>query len=93
VKQQEGNKASIHFQTDHSRGSLVKVLEPIAKLGVNLSKLQSVPIPGREWRYGFHADLEFDNGDQLEEVLQVIRPLTRQLDILGIYQKGKTISR
>ena len=38
------NKASVNFHTDHSRGSLAKVLTKIAEGGINLSKLQSFPI-------------------------------------------------
>jgi len=54
------NKASIYFQTDHSKGILSKILAKIASRGVNLSKLQSMPIPGSTFKYGFYADLEFD---------------------------------
>ena len=89
---QEGaNKASINFHTDHSRGSLARVLGAIAALGVNLSKLQSVPIPEQEWKYSFHADMEFDHADEFSQVLGQIGPLTESLQILGIYKKGKTI--
>ena len=60
------NKASVNFQTDHSKGSLAKVLTIIAEGGVNLSKLQSFPIPGSEFKYSFHADMEFDAVGQFE---------------------------
>jgi prephenate dehydratase len=85
------NKASISFVTDHSRGSLARVLARIADGNINLSKLQSMPIPEQEWRYSFHADMEFEGSPQLNEVLHGIRPLTESLEVLGIYQKGKTI--
>jgi prephenate dehydratase len=49
------NKASVNFYTDHTRGSLAKVLQKIADAGINLSKLQSMPIPEREWQYSFYA--------------------------------------
>jgi prephenate dehydratase len=42
----DANKASVNFNTDHSRGSLARVLTKIADGGINLSKLQSFPIPG-----------------------------------------------
>ena len=44
-----------------SRGSLARVLTKIAEGGINLSKLQSMPIPGSEWEYSFHADMEFED--------------------------------
>jgi prephenate dehydratase len=87
----DADKASIHFHTDHSRGSLARVLGAIAAQGINLSKLQSFPIPGSEWRYAFHADLEFESSGQLESALNDIRPLTADLTVYGIYKKGKTI--
>ena len=47
----DADKASVNFHTDHSRGSLAKVLTEIAEGGINLSKLQSFPIPGCDWKY------------------------------------------
>src|ERR1700743_450759 len=58
------NKASVNFHTDHSRGSLARVLTKIADGGLNLSKLQSMPIPGSDWGYSFHADMEFEQLEQ-----------------------------
>jgi prephenate dehydratase len=87
----DANKASVNFHTDHSRGSLAKVLTAIADGGINLSKLQSFPIPGTEWQYSFHADMEFDTRDQFETVIENIRSLTAELKVYGIYRKGKTI--
>lgn len=85
------NKASINFHTDHSKGSLARVLTKIAEGNINLSKLQSAPIPEEEWKYSFHADMEFDHMEQLNLVLENIRPLTESLIVLGVYKKGKTI--
>ncbi len=85
------NKASINFHTDHSRGSLARVLTKIAEGAINLSKLQSLPIPGAEWEYSFHADMEFDEPQQLQRVLENIKPVTQALTVLGIYRKGRTI--
>jgi prephenate dehydratase len=92
VENAAANKASIQFITDHARGSLARVLVMIADGGINLSKLQSVPIPEQQWQYSFHADMEFENTAQFRKVLDDIRPATESLQILGIYQKGKTIS-
>jgi prephenate dehydratase len=87
----DANKASINFHTDHSKGSLVKALSKIADAGINLSKLQSVPIPEKEWKYSFHADLEFDTIEQFNEVMDEIKTVTESLNVLGVYKKGKTI--
>jgi len=87
---ENANKASIYFYTDHTKGSLAKVLTKIAENDVNLSKLQSFPIPGTNWEYSFHADLEFGNLDIFHKTLSSIVPLTRNLKIYGVYKKGKT---
>lgn len=84
----DSNKASIYFQTDHSRGSLATVLTAIAAGGINLSKLQSFPIPGSDWLYSFYADLEFDYIDQFNEVMKDVKNHTVATKIYGIYKKG-----
>jgi prephenate dehydratase len=88
---ENANKASIYFQTDHSRGILANVLAKIAQGNVNLSKLQSMPIPGSTFKYGFYADLEFDNKKQIEKVLEALKGLTNSIRIFGMYQKGKVV--
>lgn len=84
------DKASVNFHTDHSRGSLAKVLTRIAEGGINLSKLQSFPIPGSDFKYSFHADMEFDSIERFEKVIEQVRPLTEALKIYGVYKSGKT---
>jgi prephenate dehydratase len=88
---EDANKASVNFHTDHSRGSLAKVLTSIAEGGINLSKLQSFPIPGSDWKYSFHADMEFDSVEQFERVIEHLKKITDHLKIYGIYKKGKTV--
>ncbi|MHA4845851.1 prephenate dehydratase [Flavitalea antarctica] len=88
----DANKASVNFHTDHSRGSLARVLTAIAEGGINLSKLQSFPIPGSDWKYSFHADMEFESIDQFEEVIKRIKPLTEETNVYGVYKKGNVVS-
>jgi prephenate dehydratase len=85
------DKASVNFHTDHSRGSLARVLTKIAEGGINLSKLQSFPIPGSEWEYSFHVDMEFEDIGQFERVIEAMRPMTAALKIYGVYKKGRTV--
>jgi prephenate dehydratase len=85
---EDANKASVNFHTDHSKGSLAKVLTKIADGGINLSKLQSFPIPGSDFKYSFHADMEFDSPEQFNEVMKSIKPLTAGMKIYGIYKRG-----
>ena len=85
---EEADKASVTFHTDHSRGSLARVLGCIADGGINLSKLQSFPIPGTDFRYAFHADMEFGSTAQFKEVMEAIRPLTEEVRVYGMYKRG-----
>ncbi|HEV8283747.1 MAG TPA: prephenate dehydratase [Chitinophagaceae bacterium] len=83
------DKASLSFHTDHSRGSLARVLTKIAEDGINLSKLQSFPIPDTDFKYSFHADMEFQSIDQFEKVIEDIRSITEHLKIYGVYKRGE----
>ncbi|MES2881352.1 MAG: prephenate dehydratase [Bacteroidota bacterium] len=85
----DANKASLSFQTDHAIGSLSKVLSHIAGAKINLSKLQSFPIPGSNWKYNFHADLEFDTIEQFNNTVEEIKAMTKALKIFGVYKNAK----
>jgi prephenate dehydratase len=65
------------------------VLSLIANAGINLSKLQSFPLAGSQFKYGFHADLEFDHLDKYNEVMKALKSKTQFLRVLGVYKKGK----
>jgi len=90
-KIEQADKASVNFHTDHSRGSLARVLTAIADGGINLSKLQSFPIPGSDWKYSFHADVEFESVDEFDKMIRLIDPLTEGLKVYGVYKKGVAI--
>lgn len=85
----DADKASVNFSTGNEKGSLAKVLTIIADAGINLSKLQSMPIPGSNFKYSFHVDMEFDNADQFSRLINKLREITEQLTVLGIYKNGK----
>ena len=89
VDNTNANKASIVFHTDHNKGSLVKVLTKISDRNINLSKLQSMPLAGTDFKYMFHADMEFDHIKQFNEVIKDIESSTQMLKILGVYKEGK----
>lgn len=85
---EQADKASVNFHTDHSRGSLAKVLTIISEGGINLSKLQSFPIPGSDFKYSFHADMEFDSREQFDRVIEQIQPMTEAIKVYGVYKRG-----
>lgn len=84
----DANKASLNFITNHTQGSLAKVLTTIAEGGINLSKLQSVPIPGSDFMYSFHADMEFEQLGQFESIMEKIKPHTQKVKLFGVYKRG-----
>jgi len=88
IEVMDADKASINFHTDHSKGSLAKVLTVIAESGINLSKLQSFPIPGSDWKYSFHADIEFESKIQFANMIKSVKKITEDLKIYGVYKKG-----
>ena len=77
------------FHVTHRRGSLATVLTILAGHGCNLTKIQSLPVLGKEWEYFMHIDLEFDKLNQLEEALDTITPHVHELHVLGMYPRGK----
>lgn len=83
------NKASIVFTLSHSEGSLSKVLSVLSFYGINLTRIQSLPIIGHEWEYQFYIDLKFTDYERYRQSLHAIKPLTNELKILGEYPEGK----
>ena len=84
------NKASIVFTLPHSEGSLSKVLSVFSFYGINLTKIQSLPIIGREWEYQFYVDFKFEDLERYKQSLAAIKPLINELKTLGEYQEGIT---
>ena len=52
---------------------------------MNLTRIQSLPIPGREWQYFFYADIKFSSMERYRQALSAVRPLLEDLQILGEY--------
>ena len=82
------NKASLVYTLPHTVGSLSKALAILSFYDMNLSKIQSLPITGREWEYLFYVDLTFRDYTRYHQALNAIIPLTKDLKILGEYAEG-----
>ena len=89
-RHKEVNKASIVFTLPHTEGSLSQVLSILSFYRINLSKIQSLPIIGREWEYQFYVDVVFDNVLRYKQSIAAIMPLTKELKILGEYEEGNS---
>uniref|UniRef100_UPI0040292E74 prephenate dehydratase n=1 Tax=Prevotella sp. TaxID=59823 RepID=UPI0040292E74 len=79
------NKASLVFSLPHSEGSLSKVLTILSFYDINLTKIQSLPIIGKEWEYLFYVDVTFDDLVRYRQAVDAITPLTRNIKIIGEY--------
>lgn len=82
----EANKSSIVFSLPHEEGSLSQVLSILSFYKINLTKIQSLPIIGREWEYMFYVDVTYDDITRYRQSIDAITPLTRDLVILGEYR-------
>lgn len=89
-QQQRINKASIVFSLPHTEGSLSQVLSILSFYKINLTKIQSLPIIGREWEYLFYIDIAFNDYVRYKQAIAAISPLTKELKILGEYEEGKS---
>lgn len=85
----ETDKASLVFALPHEEGSLSHVLSVLSFYKLNLTKIQSLPIIGREWEYLFYVDIQFSDYTRYSQGIDAIRPLTSDLKILGEYKHGK----
>ncbi|MCM1176643.1 MAG: prephenate dehydratase [Bacteroidales bacterium] len=85
VPKEKVNKVSLCFTLPHTSGSLAHVLTILSFYGMNLTRIQSLPIPGREWQYFFYVDIKFDSYERYTQSITAIRPLMEDLDVLGEY--------
>lgn len=85
----KANKASLVFSLPHEEGSLSQVLSILSFYKLNLTKIQSLPIIGKEWQYLFYIDLAFSDYTRYSQSIDAITPLTQELKILGEYQDGR----
>jgi prephenate dehydratase len=82
----DADKMSIAFAIEHRPGTLVAALERLARAGVNLTKIESRPVPGSPWEYVFYVDVRFDTAEKAEAALAALRGHCRMVKVLGRYR-------
>lgn len=85
VPRKKIGKASLCFTLPHKIGSLAQILTILSFYEMNLTRIQSLPIPGVEWQYFFYVDIRFASVSRYREALLAVRPLMKDLNILGEY--------
>jgi prephenate dehydratase len=80
------DKMSLAFAVEHRPGTLVAALTGLSAAGVNLTKIESRPVPGRPWEYMFYVDVRFEGTGQAEAALAGLREHCRMVKVLGRYR-------
>lgn len=81
------NKASIVFSTPNEPGSLFACLKILSERGINMSKLESRPIPGKPWRYMFYVDISIPEEERIFDLaMEELKTKTEDFRFLGAYR-------
>ncbi|SHG01645.1 prephenate dehydratase [Salegentibacter echinorum] len=82
------DKASLKFELESKRGSLVSVLNILRDFNLDMSKIQSMPIIEFPWKYSFFIDVTFDDYTEFEKAMKILEVMTERLTILGTYKNS-----
>ncbi|MDO5972292.1 prephenate dehydratase [Flavivirga aquimarina] len=89
VPENEINKASIKFESDHKRGSLAAILNVLSDCKLNLTKIQSLPIVDTPWKYAFFVDVTFEKYIDFKKSKSIIDIMGEGFKVLGEYKNAK----
>jgi chorismate mutase/prephenate dehydratase len=82
------NKISLMLSAAHRPGSLYRLLSHISVMGVNLTKLESRPIPGKDFEFRFFFDIEASITDPaIRGLMEQLRQDADQFTFLGNYEE------
>ena len=82
------DKASLCFTLPHTPGSLAHILTILSFYEMNLTRIQSLPIPGKEWQYFFYVDIKFSTYQRYQQAIAAVRPLIEEFQVLGEYKSA-----
>ena len=85
VPEEKIDKASLCFTLPHTPGSLAHILTILSFYEMNLTRIQSLPIPGKEWQYFFYVDIKFSTYERYQQAIAAVRPLIEEFQVLGEY--------
>ena len=85
VPEEKIDKASLCFTLPHTPGSLAHILTILSFYEMNLTRIQSLPIPGKEWQYFFYVDIKFSTYQRYQQAIAAVRPLIEEFQVLGEY--------
>lgn len=82
----EVNKATISFELPNRVGALADALRAIVDNGINLTKIQSIPIVGRPDNYTFYIDCQWDDQSAILNCYREMKKIISKMTILGEYK-------
>lgn len=88
LSEEEINKASLRFITDHKRGSLAAVLNVMSDCTMNLTKIQSLPVIETPWKYAFFVDVTFDKYENFKKGKALLEIMSEDFRVLGEYKNA-----
>jgi prephenate dehydratase len=80
------DKMSLAFAVEHRPGTLVAALQALADVGVDLTQIESRPVPGKPWEYVFYVDLRISDAAMADAALAALKPHCRMVKELGRYK-------
>ncbi|MCL9806730.1 prephenate dehydratase [Flavobacterium amniphilum] len=89
IPENEINKASLKFELEDEQGNLALILNEMNQSGLNLTKIQSMPIIQKPWTYSFFVDVTFDDYKKYRKAKEILELKTREFKILGEYKNGR----
>jgi prephenate dehydratase len=89
IPEDQINKASLKFESDHKRGSLATILNVMSDCKLNLTKIQSLPIIETPWKYAFFVDVTFENYQDFVKAKSILSIMSQGLKVLGEYKNAK----
>jgi prephenate dehydratase len=89
----EADKLSVAFALEHKPGTLLRALECFRAAGLNLTKIESRPVPGRPWEYIFFVDVRFEAEAALHQALAALADCCQMVKELGRYRAAAELPR
>jgi prephenate dehydratase len=80
------DKMSVAFAVEHRPGTLVKALQALADAGVDLTQIESRPVPGKPWEYVFYVDLRIADAAMADRAIAALQPHCSMVKELGRYK-------
>ena len=82
------DKASLKFELESKRGSLVSVLNILRDFNLDMTKIQSMPIIEFPWKYSFFIVVIFEDYAEFQKAMDILEVMTERLTILGTYKNS-----